>query len=103
MTTSGEFSWRRVGIVALCVVMAMGSCSLILLRYTANMDRSPVPEALLEKLEVGMPREAVREILGPPTGVSPAGTWVYGDRGRWVQVLVYFDDSGKLTRYILDK
>jgi len=103
MTISGEFSWRRVGIVLLCVVTAVGSCSLMLLRYMDNMDRSPVPEALLEKLEVGMSREAVREILGPPTGIWPEGTWVYCDRGRWVQVLVYFDDTGKLTRYILDK
>ena len=67
-------------------------------------------QAQIDRLEVGQPRERVREIVGTPIMASPfrAERWDYifftTDAGRPVdereRLTLYFDDSDRLSRIV---
>ena len=74
----------------------IGICGVGVLAYIVV---GPVfPKAQLARVQIGMPRESVREILGEPTDVSNERDWQYSRTANagWVQIS--FDNEGTVIQ-----
>jgi hypothetical protein len=62
-----------------------------------NFDRPPFDLTLLERLEPGISKTEVQQILGSP-GEDYGSEWAYWRAGSWPTVYVYFDELGHFTK-----
>lgn len=60
------------------------------------MDSLPVSSATLSKITTGMPKEAVKSLLGPPDNVTVYENneeWRYAKNYKWTIVTIDFVDN----------
>lgn len=70
-----------------------------------SFDRPPVPLDKFKSVQVGMSQQQVSTVLGKPTYTRQYETgleWRYTRTFSWSAVRIYFDNSGKCTRYEYD-
>lgn len=66
------------------------------------LSMSPVPNDAIAQLQIGMPAEAVEQLLGPPAAVRNSDTWVYGNEHVRRVFYVEFDEQDQVRRFYLD-
>ncbi len=80
--------------------MFFGSLLILLGGFIAlpfwNFNRPPFNLGLLERLNPGMSKQMVRDILGSPNSES-FENWSYSRPKSWPIVYIYFDDEGRFS------
>lgn len=66
-----------------------------------NFNEPPFDLSLLERLEPGMSKVEVQQILGSPRD-DDGGSWAYSRAWQWPIVYVNFDDDGRFTNSAYD-
>lgn len=82
------------------LLLALGVLAFALVAW--NFDQPPFDLALLAKLQPGMTREEVADVLGSRGAPIGETEWVYARFGAWPLVHVHFDDAGRFVRAVYD-
>ncbi|MCX7411740.1 MAG: outer membrane protein assembly factor BamE [Planctomycetales bacterium] len=71
------------------------------------MESLPVAQWKMDSIHLGMTREGVRAVLGPPKwAYADAGQdyqWKYGHESQWQMFEVTFDRNGLVSETHLDR
>ena len=87
----------------LIVVLAIGGIAALCVVSQIIFESAPVRSDRLQKVQVGLKREQVKEILGQPSNVyNEDKMWSYTGWG-WAIVYVDFDEQGRVKRIRYDK
>lgn len=90
--------WFERAFITLTLLVAAG-----LLFAMWRFDQPPFDLRLLDRLEPGMSKQQVREILGAPDHPTEGDTWSYSAFFAWPVVHVRFDAAGGLVSHEYDR
>ena len=89
--------------------MASVTAVLLLLVVSASywiMETLPVSRTALDRIQINMPKESVRNILGKPTEVMEfpeSEQWQYSHCWKWTMVNIQFNEEGKVYDIAIDR
>jgi hypothetical protein len=95
---------RKILIRVLVAIGLVAICGMAVIAWATFAP--PVPTSRLERIELGMTQDQVRDILGKPPNVSKGDDgsewWVYA-RMTWSLLDVKFSPEGKLIECEVDR
>lgn len=90
--------------MARLLVIGLGTAAGLLATLFWLFEREPVSAAKLANLNPAMTRPEVEALLGKPSGIYQANeVWAYSKPLGWSIVYVYFDESGRFRKSVLDR
>jgi outer membrane protein assembly factor BamE (lipoprotein component of BamABCDE complex) len=104
MFNGSNETMKKILIRMLAAIGTVAICGIAFIAWA--MFAPPVPTSRFEKIELGMTKEQVRDILGEPLNASKADDgsewWVYA-RMTWSLLDVKFSPEGKLIECEVDR